>query len=127
MVLILAKEQPKAIKTEGPGWLGSTEDQGPALPSPACLQNGTNPRRPDPWTRERPGTARGSRMCARSTAVLRQPTTLQVSPTARPANVPRPQDLYSGTCDQESILLPRWACVLVRWKIVDRSRIRLRR
>jgi len=54
---MLAKEQPKAIKTEGPGWLGSTEDQGPALPSPACLQNGTNPRRPDPWTGERSGTA----------------------------------------------------------------------
>jgi len=36
MGLILAKEQPKTIKTEGPGWLGSTGDQGPALPSPAC-------------------------------------------------------------------------------------------
>ena len=34
MALMLAKEQPKAIKTEGPGWLGSTGDQGPALPSP---------------------------------------------------------------------------------------------
>jgi len=27
MVLMLAKEQPKAIKTEGPGWLASTGDQ----------------------------------------------------------------------------------------------------
>jgi len=57
MALMLAKEQPKAIKTEEPGWLESTGDQGPALPPPAYLQNGTNPRRPDPWTGERSGTA----------------------------------------------------------------------
>src|ERR1035437_7751918 len=57
MALMLAKEQPKARKTEGPSWPGSTGDQGPALPSPACLQNATNPRRPDPWTRERSRTA----------------------------------------------------------------------
>ena len=82
MALMLAKEQPKAIKTEEPGWLESTGDQGPALPPPAYLQNGTNPRRPDPWTGERSGTA--SRLtdvhsqpphCARPTCLAPRPCT----------------------------------------------------
>jgi hypothetical protein len=41
----------------------------------------------------------------------RTPGQPHARPTARPANVPRPQTLYRGTCDQKSIPLPRWACL----------------
>jgi len=102
MGLILAKEQPKTIKTEGPGWLGSTGDQGPALPAPACQQSGTNPRRQYPWTRERSETASrltdvpgqpqhcASRRLCRSRQPHARPTCLARRPrTAAPATKSR--------------------------------------
>jgi hypothetical protein len=104
MGLMLVNEQPKAIKTEGPGWPGSTGGEGPGAGVPAERNEPSSAGSVDARAFQNCIEAHG---CARSTAVLRQPTSLQVSPTARPANMPRPQTLYRGTCDQKSILLPR--------------------
>jgi Amino acid permease len=62
MALMLAKEQSKA-KSEGPAGWEAPGTRGPALPSPACLQNGTNPGRPIRGRASVPELQRGSRMC----------------------------------------------------------------
>ena len=105
MALMLVKEQSKAKIEDPAGWEAPGTWAGAAVA--ACPAQRHEPLTPVPVDARAFRNGIQIHGCARSTAALRQPTTLQIWATARPANVPRPQDLYSGTCDPESILPPR--------------------
>ena len=107
MALMLAKEQSKA-KSEGPAGWEAPGTRGPALPSPACVQNGTNPGA-HPWTRERSGTA------ARLTDVHGQPQSCasrQVCRSRQPHV--RPTCLAPRPCTEAPATKSRFFCRVER-------------
>jgi len=94
MGLILAKEQPKTIKTEGPGWAGKHRGPGAGAAGAGVPTERNEPSSPVSVDARAFRNCIEAHGCTRPTTALRQPTTLQVSPTAPPANLPRPQALY---------------------------------